>query len=137
MKCAFCLSVVFLAFSLRSAIGLPPVPARPLDPEVAKSYELRKIKGMNVYVERELLHAGDKVVGDALKCLELRIGEVEKLIPPKYLAHFRKLDIWVVWDNSAIFKARGFPSGSSRYVFQGPWKSGNPLDHAKKGGIEV
>src|SRR5258708_11282982 len=112
MKCAFCLSVALLAFSLRSAIALPPVPARPLDPEVAKSYEVRKIKGMNVYLERELLDAGDKVVDNALKCLELRIDEVEKLLPPKHLVHFRKLNIWVVWDNTPVFRAAGFSAGT-------------------------
>jgi hypothetical protein len=137
MKHSFCLSIVSLALTLQSAIAWPPMPPRALDPEVAKSYELRKIKGMSVYVERELLDAGDKVVDDALKCLELRIDEVLKLIPPKHLPHFRKLSIWVVWDNSPIFIARGFPCGNSRYILTGPQKTGDPIEDAKKGGIEV
>jgi len=137
MKCTFPASIVFLAYLVQSATALPPVPARALDPEVAKSYELRKIKGMNVYVERELLDAGEKVVDDALNCLEQRIDEVMKVIPTKHLAHFQKLCIWVVWDNSPTFIKASIPHGSSRYMTKNSDKTGDPIEDAKKGGIEV
>ena len=65
----------------------------------APTYTVRRIEGFSVHIRNDLF-TSHKDLGDrALKLVSAKLYDITRVVPPKALAHLRKVHIWLERDN--------------------------------------
>lgn len=61
-------------------------------------YELRQVKGWNVYVEKAFIAKHKEVYDETMRLLECQLYQITRVVPAKPLAEMKKVAIWIEYD---------------------------------------
>ncbi len=93
-----------------SALALAGQKAKPPDPPTSH-YPARTIRGWTLRVHKQLLEPKEKELLDAVLAeLDNHLYRIERVIPPKALAHLKKVPLWMEYDNPKGRHAHYHPS---------------------------
>ena len=107
----------------------PPASRPPYPP--TSDYDVRRMEGWKVHVHRELLTT-EKADGDkALKLLEAKLYDINRVVPPKALADLHKIPIWI----SARDRQGRHPCAC--YHPSREWLAANGYNPDKAGSVDI
>ncbi len=92
-------------------------------------YAVREIEGWPIRVNKELLDGHPELAESTLKLLQEQLAQIVRRVPAPAVAHFRKVTIWVEFDDP---KFPGMCYHPSRQ-----WLSNNGLNPDKAKGVEL
>lgn len=75
------------------------VSANTPDYEPVSAYEVRKVEGWTVHVNKRLLAEKTGLAGRSLKLLQVKLYDINRLVPAKPLAKLHAVPIWLELDN--------------------------------------
>ncbi len=89
-----CGGLCLLAWATAAGAAAPQPTSRPAYPSTDQ-YELRRIEGWPVYVQKALLADTPDLAREAVRLLEVKLYDITRCVPPKALAELRKIPIWM------------------------------------------
>jgi hypothetical protein len=100
---------VLTLFMLTSAGAGDPPAQKPFTPTA--NYEKRSIEGWTVYVNKELLGARSSLGTNALRLLELKLYEIQRVVPPRACRKLQEVPIRLGVDDGHTPCAEYHPNG--------------------------
>jgi hypothetical protein len=110
-------------------IGAEPAPTT--EPAYASkdSYDKREVRGWTVYVSGELLRQEPKLAESALELLNVKLYDIQRMLPPKASAKLAEIPFWLE------LKDKRFPCAC--YHVSPDWLRSNGYNPEKAGAVEI
>src|SRR3954471_1455220 len=84
------LATAVILLAAAATLADPPAPARPSKPDPISEYEAHTRQGFKVMVSKRLA-----VGAPMLRCLDERLAELIRVVPPAHLSLLRGVTFWV------------------------------------------
>ena len=81
-----------------------------LEYEPTSNYEMRNIEGWSIYVNHRLLHEEKEIGRDFLRLMEVKLYDVNRMIPQPALKELHKVALWLEANNEDVTCACYHPS---------------------------
>ena len=96
-KLSICVGALGLAALAALALGAktPPKAAGKMADYPTSEYTIRQIEGWKVHVHKDLLTSKKQLGDKALKLLQVKLYDVNRVVPPAALADLHKIPIWI------------------------------------------